>query len=376
MIVAQRWYSAWIITLVLLTLFMPSASPIRAQGIIAEPFREYYWQHHGERVLGAVNSPLMDMDGYQIQYFEKGRLEDHRHETNDPARAIVYSRLTVELIQHASFLPVDGMPITYGDLQSRSAEQRMPPEGFVSGTMVTPEGIFVPADPNLNAAPGYMVPFQFWTYMNRRYLFPGDWQQDVGLPLTNAFHIVLTQPDGITRTLIVQAFERTVLTLDLTNVYGWPVQRANIGTDAMWVQGTVPLVQTPGEPPVATEAGPKRIEVSLAQQWLYAYEGERLVMDMPVSTGKDGFETPPGRFAIYTKIPRQTLRGRARGESWNVPDVPSIMFYYRDFAIHGVYWHDRFGTGERHSHGCVGLAPADAADLYGWAAHGTPVIVY
>lgn len=374
--VPRRPLVVGIIAVILLTCFVAPTPPLRADETIAAPFRDYYWQHYGDRILGAVNAPLFERDGYQMQYFEKGRLEAHQHATTDPTRAVVYSRLTLELIERAPFLPIDGLPVTYGDLPAQGAAVQAPPAGFVNGTMPTAQGIFIPADPNLNAAPGYIVPSQFWTYINRRSFFPGGWLQDVGLPLTNAFHVAIPNADGSTRPLIIQAFERTVLTLDLTNTYGWPVQRANIGTDAVWVEGSIPLVQHPAAPPLAPAAGPRRIEVSLAQQWLYAYEGDRLVLDAPVSTGKDGFETPPGRFSIYLKIASKTLRGRARGESWNVPDVPSIMFYYRDFAIHGVYWHDRFGTGERHSHGCVGVAPADAAALYEWATHGTPVIVY
>jgi hypothetical protein len=359
--------------------FLPLLSttgPVRADETIVEPFATYYGRYHGDSVLGAVNSPPLEIDGYRVQYFEKGRLEDHWHENHDLPQAVAYSRLTVELMQTAPYLPVDGLPVTYGDLQARNAQQMPPPAGFSGGTMQTEAGIFVPADPSLGVAPGYVVPFQFWTYINRSYMFPGGWMHDVGLPLTNAFEILVPDDNGTETRLIVQAFERTVLTLDLTSVYDWPVRRANIGTDAMWVRGETPMVHRPALPPSPGPAGAKRIEVDLAKQWLYAYEGDHLVMDVPVSTGKDGFETPPGRFAVYSKIALKTLRGTQNGETWNVPDVPHIMFYRGGFAIHGVYWHDRFGTGERHSHGCVGIAPYDAAVLYDWAPPNTPVIVY
>ncbi len=268
------------------------------------------------------------------------------------------------------------MPITYGDLKARSAPTYPPPPGFVSGTMPVEQGIFVPADPALNAAPGFVVPFQFWTYINRSSFYPTGWQHGAGMPLTSAFEILVPDGNGGEKRLVVQAFENTVLTLDLSAVYGWPVTPVNIGSDAVWASGGTPTGQpAPPAPPFAA-AGPRRIEVSLERQWLYAYEGDRLMLDAPVSTGKDGFETPPGQFAIYAKVPKQTLSGRYNGESWNVPDVPSILFYHGGFAIHGVYWHDRFGTGERLSHGCVGLAPADAATLYEWAERGTPIRVY
>jgi hypothetical protein len=360
----------------MLAALMPPLQPASADELHAAPFIDYYWQHEGARVLGNINSPVLEMNGYRVQYFEKARLEDHRHQTSDPAQAVRYSPLTLEMMENHPDVAIDGMPITYGELRERHLGQYPPPPGFVHGPMQVDNGVFIPYEPHLTAAPGYVVPFQFWTYLNRHYLFPGGWQHAAGLPITNAFDVLLPAADGGEKRIIVQAFQNMVLTLDLSNVYGWPVAPANVGTDMLWASGTHPLLHLPAAPPPSVVAGPKRIEVSLARQWLFAYEGNRLVLDVPVSTGKDGFQTPPGRFAIYSKVPIKTLRGRANGESWNVPDVPSILFYRGGFAIHGVYWHDRFGTGERYSHGCVGLAPDDAAVLYAWAERGTPVIIH
>ncbi len=80
----------------LLVLLVPA--PTQADELAAEPFIDYYWQHHGERVLGRINSPVFESNGYRMQYFERGRLEDHRHETGDPVWIVRYSPLTVELM--------------------------------------------------------------------------------------------------------------------------------------------------------------------------------------------------------------------------------------------------------------------------------------
>ncbi len=360
----------------LLALLMPAFST-RAQTTSAEPFAAHYWQHRGQLTLGSVHTPAMSINGVQMQFFERARLEDHRHLTDDPARAVAYSPLTVELINAAPDIPVAGLPITYGELRERGAAQHPAPAGLQWGTTGVEQGVFVPANQELVAGPGYIVPHQFWTYLNRASLFPGGWRHAAGLPLTNAFDIMVPAEDGTQRHLIIQAFERTVLALDLSERYEWSVERLTIGTDAAWVYGVQPahMPHTPPPPEMQQPAGPKRIEVSLESQWLYAYEGDQLVLDAPASTGKDGFETPPGAFSIYAKYPQKTLRGSYNGETWDVPDVPSVMFYRGGFAIHGVYWHDRFGTGERHSHGCVGVAPHDAAAIYAWAGYGTPIIV-
>ena len=133
----------------------------------------------------------------------------------------------------------------------------------------------------------------------------------------------------------------------------------------------------PATPPTnANASGPKRIEVDLTKQWMYAYAGDTLVWSSGVSTGRDGWETPTGTFAIYTKLPIQDMQGSANGESWYVPGVPNVMYIYGGIALHGTYWHNAFGTGARLSHGCINL-PLDVAEaLYAWAPVGTPVWVH
>ncbi|MBC8078307.1 MAG: L,D-transpeptidase, partial [Chloroflexales bacterium] len=120
---------------------------------------------------------------------------------------------------------------------------------------------------------------------------------------------------------------------------------------------------------------PHRIEVDLSQQQLYAYEGDLLVYTAPVASGRDGFNTPTGTFAVYDKRREQRMRGAAGGETWDVPRVPWAMYIKGGVALHGTYWHNRFGTGVRLSHGCINLNLDDAEWLYAWADIGTPVTV-
>lgn len=360
-----------------LLLLSPSATygqattPVESADAIATPFVNYYWRYQGPRVLGYVDSQPLQTNGYLSQYFEKGRIEDHSNETSDPNWRLMYGRLTVELIEQAAWFPVNGTTITYGDLWAYSQARYPAPEGFTGGTMVVEGGTFVPFDAQLNPMPGYVVPDFFWNYINRTDLFPGGWVHDIGLPLTNAFG-VQTLKDGQTRMITMQAFERSILTFDPMNPPEWQIERGNVGTDALLAQGQTPLAIKPIRPP-----GAKRIEVSIDRQWLYAYEGDFVVLDAPISTGRNGFETPRGSFTVYSKLRFQTMRGTAGGETWNVPDVPHVM-YFREggYAIHGTYWHNSFGTGARLSHGCVNLPLDKAAWLYEWAPIGTPVIVY
>jgi hypothetical protein len=373
-----RLFISMLLAALLLPGFTLSApAPVQAQAApehVAEPFAGYYWRHHGPVTLGQIRSPIHEADGLRVQYFEKGRLEDRRHLTDNPAQMVGYSPLLHKLIADAPFMAIDGLPITYGELEQYRSTYPAP-EGVTGGTFWLNEGIFVPADYGLAPVPGYIVPHQFWAYINRLSLFPGGWLHDVGLPITQAFHIIVPTDAGEKR-LVVQAFDRTVLLLDLTEQHDWSVRRANIGTDAAWVYTGEPLYEAyPAAPADLYPDAPKRIEVDLGRQWLSAYQGDMLVLDAPISSGKDGFETPTGEWRIYARYRQKTLRGSYNGETWNVPDVPAVMFYWGGFAIHGVYWHDRFGTGERHSHGCVGVAPHDAHFLFDWAPNRTRVIV-
>ena len=125
--------------------------------------------------------------------------------------------------------------------------------------------------------------------------------------------------------------------------------------------------------PAAARRG-KAILVSLSQQAMWVYKGDDVVLSSLVSTGRAGFETPTGSFAILSKLPSQTMEGVIGGEYYNVPDVPNVMYFTNaGHALHGTYWHNNFGTPM--SHGCVNLPMDVAAWLYAWAPVGTPVFI-
>jgi lipoprotein-anchoring transpeptidase ErfK/SrfK len=112
------------------------------------------------------------------------------------------------------------------------------------------------------------------------------------------------------------------------------------------------------------------IEIDLSRQRLIAWEGKTPVYAVIISTGKPETPTPTGTFAVQTQL-RST---RMQGADYNVPDVPYTLFYSGNYAIHGAYWHHRFGTPV--SHGCVNVAVNHARWLFHWATVGTPVVVH
>ena len=127
--------------------------------------------------------------------------------------------------------------------------------------------------------------------------------------------------------------------------------------------------------PQAGSAKPQKvIVVSISRQMLWAYKGNQVVLSSYVSTGRAGFDTPVGSFAVLSKLPSQTMEGVIGGEYYNVPDVPWVLYFTNSgHALHGTYWHNNFGTPM--SHGCVNLPLDVAAWLFDWAPVGTPVQV-
>ena len=130
----------------------------------------------------------------------------------------------------------------------------------------------------------------------------------------------------------------------------------------------------PGEAVASTT---KHILVDRTTQMLYAYDGDMLFMQTPVSTGLDLTPTPRGTFTVYKKTPSRYMQGPLPGISdqyYDLPGVPwDLYFTEQGGAIHGAYWHTEFG--HEWSHGCVNL-PLDAAKkLYDWTPLGTPVVV-
>ena len=117
--------------------------------------------------------------------------------------------------------------------------------------------------------------------------------------------------------------------------------------------------------------GKKWVDVSILRQTLVAYEGRRPVFVTLVSTGADGIAdhddthaTIQGTFLIHAKHVSVTMDGDEAGDEFDLRDVPYVQYFTEGYALHGAYWHDDFG--KPRSHGCVNLAPKDAAWLFGW----------
>lgn len=113
------------------------------------------------------------------------------------------------------------------------------------------------------------------------------------------------------------------------------------------------------------------IDVDVAEQVLVAYRGAAPVFATLVSTGRSD-RTPLGTYRVWVKLAATDMRSgpRESGRPYQLWDVPWTVFFKGDFALHGTYWHDRFG--HRKSAGCVNLSPRDARFVFGFVAPALP----
>jgi len=143
-------------------------------------------------------------------------------------------------------------------------------------------------------------------------------------------------------------------------------------TEGVWLAAADLVIAEPHDDPAGYAAnGKKWIEVSIKKQLLVAWEGRRAVYATLVSSGRGGMGDPEttqatvrGVFHIHAKHVSGTMDGDPAIDSYDLRDVPYIQYFHEGYALHGAFWHNEFG--KPRSHGCINLAPADAAWLFGW----------
>jgi hypothetical protein len=106
------------------------------------------------------------------------------------------------------------------------------------------------------------------------------------------------------------------------------------------------------------QAMAKEVEVQILKgsQTMNVYVGGKLKHTWKVSTGRNGFNTPKGKFkpTWMTKM--------WHSKQWHNAPMPHSIFFKDGFAIHGTT--EVKNLGRPASHGCVRLAPKHAAKLF------------
>lgn len=124
--------------------------------------------------------------------------------------------------------------------------------------------------------------------------------------------------------------------------------------------------------PINPETENKHIEVNLHRQTLSAFEDGREVFFTRVSTGRDGYETPPGvNFYPWRKMISAHLSGGNSGAGWDLTGVGFTTYFTSSgVALHSTFWHNNYG--ERTSGGCVNMRPQDSKWIFRWGSPNVP----
>ena len=117
-------------------------------------------------------------------------------------------------------------------------------------------------------------------------------------------------------------------------------------------------------PELAPE-GPIELVISLPMQMAYVYRSGILIGASTISSGREGYETPLGRFTILQKSKVH------RSNRYNSAPMP----YMQRLNWYGVALHGGEIPGYAASHGCVRLPMKFAEKLYGLTKVGTKVVI-
>jgi L,D-transpeptidase ErfK/SrfK len=237
--------------------------------------------------------------------------------------------------------------------------------------------------------------FEMWTLITNKYystvasvtvalllvlFFPVD-----SLSFSGTFFIAdEREVFGFTRNYTIRKDEETLINLQQQFALGYnEIKDANPGIDP-WYPGAGRRILLPSAwilPDVNGLEDPdhdRYIIINLAEFRLYyvAPQGDRIsVTSFPIGIGREGWDTPLGRYGINEKMedPSWVVPASIKAESpWlpNVvppgPDNPlgkhAIRLSAADYLIHGT--NQPLGIGRRVSHGCIRMSPGDIKWLY------------
>lgn len=354
-------------------------------------FFEFYNEIDGERFLGAPLSEQFEADGVTQQVFERAVVELDADD-NPTLQRVVEARLLDEtMLADPAFAPA---PPTLGVTSLVTSEEglrlrRAPStDGEILGLVANnAEFIAAPGDHD-EWVPGYADGASGW--VAKEFLTEpeaitrvdtGNWDlstwQGASIGETN----VRDQPTTKSKTAETLAYGAPVIVVD------WVEGEAVEENDSNWAQTSegkfiyvrnvirAAPVAAPELPRDAPEYG-RWIDVHLTQQLMVAYNDRKVERVTVMTSGKPGWKTPEGFFAINTRVANETMdSGSIGAESfYKLEDVLYTQYFTdRGHALHFAWWKNEQTIGRPGSHGCLNLLLDDAEFYWNWADIGTPV---
>lgn len=122
--------------------------------------------------------------------------------------------------------------------------------------------------------------------------------------------------------------------------------------------------------PPGTGENPQWFDADLGEQVLVLYQNDRPVYATLISSGRNN-ATPLGNYPVWARVAAITMKSQPYDDKgYFVNMVPWSTFFQAHNAIHGAYWHDRFGSVK--SHGCINVSPLDAHYVFESLQPGLP----
>lgn len=153
---------------------------------------------------------------------------------------------------------------------------------------------------------------------------------------------------------------------------------AGLGLHTAFAAEGVPLLI-----PEGIGADERWVDVNLTEQAAVAMTGVDWVRVSPVTTGKDGWETPEGEFRIVHRVANETMTSASLAiddptEQYVLTNVLYTQYFTTvGHALHLNYWQPPSVFGNRRtSHGCVGMPLADAEFLWKHLGVGSRVVIH
>ena len=167
--------------------------------------------------------------------------------------------------------------------------------------------------------------------------------------------------------------------------------------------GGPPKPSAPPPPAASVPSGPspvgavpniggQLILVSLAQQWMFAYQDHRMVYQTAVTTGMPQLPTPAGTFHVQWHEQNVTFYSpwpQGSPYYYSPEHINYAMYFlYNGYYIHDAPWRHLFGPGtnyphtdpdgtyETGSHGCVNVPTTAMSWIYRWARDGATAVIY
>jgi len=116
--------------------------------------------------------------------------------------------------------------------------------------------------------------------------------------------------------------------------------------------------------PEEVKQGEYWIDVDITKKIITLFEYDKSVFSSYVAVGREENPTEPGIYKVWYKLRKAEMKGGPplHTYKYDLKDIPSVMYYNGSYAIHGTYWHDRFGS--QQSAGCTNLTQGDAAFIF------------